>query len=142
MPDDVDTIRACKAGAARSTVQAGDVRGGVALALRSGSKAVMRDCAALLCDGRGAGTVMEAAELYEAAGDAEQAVAVYLDAKALARAEPLMKCVSTPKLILAVRVYPSSGAHHIGLHSSVQGRLGCGRMLEVFHSLLRVGTML
>lgn len=99
---DAEVVRACKAGAARCTIQAGDVRGGVALALRSGSKAVMRDCAGLL-SGRGAGMVMEAAELYEAADDAEQAAALYLDAKALARAEPLMKRVSTPKLIQSVR---------------------------------------
>lgn len=105
-PADAELVRACKAGAARCTLHAGDVRGGVALALRSGSKAVMRDCAAILRGGRGrgAGTSMEAAELYEAAGDAEEAVAVYLDAKALARVEPLMKHVNTPKLILAVRV--------------------------------------
>jgi len=56
-----------------------------------------------LLSGRGAGMVMEAAELYEAADDAEQAAALYLDAKALARAEPLMKRVSTPKLIQSVR---------------------------------------
>lgn len=101
---DVEVVRACKAGAARCTIQAGDVRKGVALALRSGSKAVMRDCAAILTGGRGrgAGTSMEAAELYEAAGDAAQAVAVYLDAKAIARVEPLMQHVSTPKLIIAV----------------------------------------
>lgn len=101
----VEVVRACKAGAARCTIQAGDIRRGVALALRSGSKAVMRDCAAILTGGRGrgAGTSMEAAELYEAAGDAEQAVAVYLDAKAITRVEPLMQHVTTPKLILAVR---------------------------------------
>lgn len=103
-PDDVELVRTCKAGAARCTIKAGDVRGGVALALRSGSRAVMRECAGILGGGPGgAGTSMEAAELYEAAGDAEHAAAVYLDAKALARAEHLMKHVTTPKLILAVR---------------------------------------
>lgn len=101
---DQDLIKSCKAGIARCTIRAGDARGGLQLALASGSKTAIRDCADLLATTGSLGTALEAGELYEAAGDSEQAVALYLEAKAFARAAPLMGNVKNRKLVLEVRV--------------------------------------
>lgn len=101
-PSDQALSKACKAGIARCTVRAGDARGGLQLALASGSKAAIRDCAELLATTGSLGTALEAGELYEAAGDTERAVALYLEAKAFARAAPLMGGVKNRKLVLEV----------------------------------------
>lgn len=102
-PSSQALIKSCKAGIARCTVRAGDARGGLQLALASGSKAAIRDCADLLATTGNLGTALEAGELYEAAGDTERAVTLYLEAKAFARAAPLMGSVKNRKLVLGVR---------------------------------------
>jgi hypothetical protein len=96
-------IKSLKAGIARCTIRAGDARGGLQLALASGSKAAIRDCADLLATTGNLGTALEAGELYEAAGDTERAAALYLEAKAFARAAPLMGSVKNRKLVLEVQ---------------------------------------
>jgi WD repeat-containing protein 19 len=102
-------VRTCKAGIARCMVRAGDARGGLQLALACGCKAAMLECAELLASDGGLGTALEAGELFEAAGDAERAAAMYLEARAFPRAAPLMARVRSRKLLLEVR---TGGALH------------------------------
>jgi WD repeat-containing protein 19 len=99
-PSEQALIKSCKAGIARCTIRAGDARGGLQLALASGSKATIRDCADLLAADGNLGSALEAGELYEAAGDTERAVALYLEAKAFSHAAPLMGSVKNRKLVL------------------------------------------
>jgi tetratricopeptide (TPR) repeat protein len=93
----------CRAGAARCMVQAGDVRGGMRAAKALGRHDVLVDCAQMLRGHGAGGLALEAGELYEAAGEAQRACALYIEAKAFARAEPLLKGVKDSQLLLAVR---------------------------------------
>jgi hypothetical protein len=67
-----------------------------------GRRDVILECAAMLEHGSPGGSLMEAAELYEAAGEAEKACSIFIQAKAFAKAGPLMKGVKSSKLLLAV----------------------------------------
>ena len=93
----------CEAGIARCTIQTGRVRDGVRKVLALGRRDVILECAAMLESSPGGTALMEAAELFEAAGEADRACAIYIQAKAFARAEPLMRGVRNPKLLLSVR---------------------------------------
>jgi WD repeat-containing protein 19 len=93
----------CRAGVARCLIQTGDVRGGMRTAHALGRHDVLLDCAAMLENHSTGGLQLEAAELFEAAGEAERACALYIRAKAFTRAEPLIKRVQTPALLIAVR---------------------------------------
>jgi hypothetical protein len=99
----------CQAGIARCTIQTGDVRNGVKAALALGRHDVLMDCAAMLQ--ANSSSLLEAAELYEACSQHEKACAIYIKAKAFAKAEPLMKGVKSTKLLLAVSLLLCGRCH-------------------------------
>jgi hypothetical protein len=93
----------CNAGMARCTILTGDASEGTRLALQSGDKATMLECAALLETEAVGVSSLAAAEMYGRGGEFDKACALYIQNKAFARAEPLMAQVSSRKLLSAVR---------------------------------------
>jgi WD repeat-containing protein 19 len=85
----------CFAGAARCKVRVGDVQGGVAMAVESGDKRLMRDCAAILEQSR---HLLDAAQLYVRAEAYEKAASLFIQLKDFSHAGPLMARITAPKL--------------------------------------------
>jgi len=104
----------CRGGSARCMLRIGHVRKGMALALAlleisdddnhngtreansSLSQLVLIECARILESTKA--TWLEAATLYERAGKDEHAAQIYIEAKALTQAAPLLARVTLPKL--------------------------------------------
>jgi WD repeat-containing protein 19 len=87
----------CMAGIARMTLRLGDVRRGMRLATESQDKQLCRECGAILESMK---QYADAAILYEKGEQYEKAVQIFIMSKDLAKAEPLMDKVVTPKLHL------------------------------------------
>ena len=85
----------CQAGIARTTIQMGDTAQGRRLALEMRNTQLCKECAQILED---MNHLHEAAELYAKSGAYEKAVAIYIQTKAFANAQPLMMKVKSPKL--------------------------------------------
>lgn len=85
-------------GLARATARHGDVIAAVRLAHQAADRTLYRELAALL---EGMRLWTDASELHVAAGDADRAVLALINAKAFAKATPLIAQVSTPKVLLA-----------------------------------------
>lgn len=88
----------CKAGLARTSLRLGDLNRGMQLAVELQSPAVCKDCASILKDMR---QNAEAAQLFENAGEFDQAAWLYIKDKNFEAADPLMNKIRTPKLHLA-----------------------------------------
>lgn len=93
---DAQLMRACAIGVAKMTLRAGDTHEGVQLALQTGDRQCMRDCADILENVLKQS--QEAARLYIEADAPEKAVKIYIRTKNYAAAEPLMGRIETPKL--------------------------------------------
>ena len=86
-----------RAGIARCAIRVGDARRGKRMALESPSVSLRRECAEIL---ETINQPMDAAELYQKAGEFERAASIYVGAKAFHLAKPIMEKVSSPKLHL------------------------------------------
>lgn len=93
--EDEALLAQCRAGVARATIRTGDVARGRDMAARSGDRALMRDCAAILEQAR---HLAEAADLYRRAEAHERAAALFIQLKDFGSAAPLMERITTPKL--------------------------------------------
>jgi len=82
---DAELRAACTAGVARTLLHCGDVRSGRALALQSGSPALLKECGAIL---EGLHQQSDAAEMYVAAGQHERAASIYIAARNFNAAHP------------------------------------------------------
>lgn len=87
----------CMAGIARTTLRLGDFRRGMRLAQESNDKQLCRECGTILNDMK---QYADAAMLYEKGEQFEKAAQIYIMSKDLAKAQPLMSKVKTPKLHL------------------------------------------
>jgi WD repeat-containing protein 19 len=82
-------------GIARMTLRLGDLAKGRALALDSGDKMLIKECAAILEQMK---QLNDAAELYVRAEQYEKGVSIYILTRNFRLAAPLMDRITTPKL--------------------------------------------
>jgi WD repeat-containing protein 19 len=89
----------CYAGIARCSIRLGDLRRGIEIAGKSGSRALCKDCAQLL---EALKQGPDAAALYEKAGLWDRAGSIYIQAGKFAQVKPLMDAgrITTPKLYI------------------------------------------
>jgi hypothetical protein len=85
-------------GLARATARHGDVIAAARLAHQAGDRTLFRELAQLL---EGMRLWTDAAEMHIAAQEPDRAVLAFINAKAFAKATPLIGQVSTPKVLLA-----------------------------------------
>jgi WD repeat-containing protein 19 len=90
-------VRTATGGIARMTLRVGDLQRGRALALQSGDKILMKECAAILESMK---QYPDAAEMYVQAEQYERAASIYNQTLNFAKAAPLMDKISTPKIHL------------------------------------------
>eukprot|EP00457_Paulinella_chromatophora_P000434 gb/GEZN01000434.1/.p1 GENE.gb/GEZN01000434.1/~~gb/GEZN01000434.1/.p1 ORF type:complete len:1366 (-),score=277.77 gb/GEZN01000434.1/:360-4421(-) len=97
----------CQGGLARVHLRLGDLPKGMSAATTSNNKALIKECASIL---KSAAKNVEAAQLYEAAGEVEAAARIYITDKNLALAAPLVAQTTSPQLqILFARAQEEQG---------------------------------
>jgi WD repeat-containing protein 19 len=87
----------CKAGIAKCCIKIGDVKRGYGIAREVREPALLNDVA-MTCENMR--QAVEAADLYERAGNFEKSTALYLQLKMYDRAAPLMQRVQSPKILV------------------------------------------
>ncbi|XP_041953534.1 WD repeat-containing protein 19 isoform X1 [Alosa pseudoharengus] len=88
---------ACQAGVARMSIRMGDIRRGANLAIRHPSRALKKDCGAILESMK---QYSEAAQLYEKGQYYDKAASVYIRCKNWSKVGELLPQVSSPKIHL------------------------------------------
>ncbi len=88
-------VRICKSGVARMTLRIGNLNQGRALAIDSGDKFLMRECATILEQMK---QFQEAADMYVRAECYEKGAGIFIRIKDFHNATPLMDKITTPKL--------------------------------------------
>ncbi|KAK2164923.1 hypothetical protein LSH36_57g01034 [Paralvinella palmiformis] len=94
-PEQRDHDEACAGGVARMSIRLGDIRRGVNMAVKMPSKALKKECAAILENMK---QWSEAAMLYEKGGYFDKAAAVYIRSKNWTKVGELLPQVSSPKI--------------------------------------------
>ncbi|KZS07049.1 Outer segment 6 [Daphnia magna] len=111
----VEHQRICHSGIARCAVGSGDVNKGVSLAVQSGDRTLMKQCAVILEDNK---FYVEAAELYETAGIMDQAAMLYTRLKNWTQVSKLIQYVTQPKVHIAyAKAKESQGQYKEALNS-------------------------
>jgi WD repeat-containing protein 19 len=123
-PDQTEHQRICQSGISRSAVGSGDIRKGISLAVQSNDRVLMKQCAAILEDNKVCFSssivnelprnlsilslvtlqsqyFLEAAELYETAGNKDQAALLYTRLKNWSQVSKLIQYVTQPKVHIA-----------------------------------------
>jgi len=90
-------VKAAQAGITRMTIRVGDLQKGRSLAMQSGDKQLIKECAIILEQMK---QLTDAAELYVKAEQYERAASIYNQTLNFAKAAPLMDKISTPKIHL------------------------------------------
>jgi WD repeat-containing protein 19 len=90
-------LRVCNGGVTRMTLRVGDLQRGRSLALASGDKLLMKDCAAILEQMK---QYPDAADMYVVAEQYERAASIYNQTMQFAKSAPLMDKITTPKIHL------------------------------------------
>ena len=85
----------CRNGIIRTTIRLGDVQRGKTMALQSGDKKLMLECASIL---ESMNNDLDAAVLYVKAEAFEKAAAIYIRLKDFHSVSPIMRHITTPKL--------------------------------------------
>ncbi|EFX73748.1 hypothetical protein DAPPUDRAFT_324995 [Daphnia pulex] len=114
-PDQAEHQRICQSGISRSAVGSGDIRKGISLAIQSNDRVLMKQCAAILEDNK---YFLEAAELYETAGNKDQAALLYTRLKNWSQVSKLIQYVTQPKVHIAyAKAKESQGQYKEALSS-------------------------
>jgi len=90
-------LRVCNGGIARMTLRVGDLQRGRSLAMASGDKILLKDCAAILEQMK---QYPDAADMYVVAEQFERAASIYNQTLQFNKSAPLMDRITTPKIHL------------------------------------------
>ena len=94
-PEYRDHDEVCAAGIARTSLRTGDMRRGIALAMKLPSRAVKKDCAAIL---ESLKQWNDAGQLYEASSFYDEAAGAYIRAKSWSKVRELLDHVTSTKI--------------------------------------------